>query len=743
MQFFLKLFKALNSAQRPWQVTLAITMGMIAGLTPIDGIQNFFILFLAFLLNIHLGLFFVSAAFFAATGYLFDPWFEQLGYAVLGADALQGLWTAFYNNGFIRLTHFNNTLVMGATLVSLLLAAPLYALLGWLIGRYRTVLAALLEKRPIFGSFGFLNATTKADPVLRWWGAGLFVVLVGAIATVAILLVDPLLKWAIERGGSLALQRDVRVGDVDTRFGEGAITVQRIEIAGDQKGVDVFSADLIRLDADLGAMLLDKVHIEKAIISGIGFDTPSTLEKSEATSKSKQKQKGSGSEANGFALPAFTFPDPKTLLAKADLKSVKVYDEAQKEIEAIKVRWQKVADEDLKQENLSELQADLQTMKKMSRSKSPKELLKLAQKVKAFKEKIDQRQKQLETLKRDFDRDRKRMTALIQEVQDAPADDYARLKSTYTLDQNGAMNVVGTLFGEKIKGYLGTARKYYTMISPYFSRGDTPPEAALPPRGEGRWMHYPQTVPSPDILIALTELDGIFKTQSFAGSIRDISDNQKALGRPITFKVTSDGPKVAGLLLDGEDNRLGDTAYDRINFKAGRIPTGPVDLKPLLLEQSNLATTGMVTLSGGDDLKGSGNFAFTDATMRAEGLSGKTEEIVTGILDGLATFNVSSTLGGTLGAPTVGVKSDLDRRFSQGLGKAMQKELVQYQSSLQTLLNSDTAERLASLRSEQAGLSGIDGLIGDQNKMLGSLADEAGKLAGGGLGDSLKNVLPF
>lgn len=256
-------------------------------------------------------------------------------------------------------------------------------------------------------------------------------------------------------------------------------------------------------------------------------------------------------------------------------------------------------------------------------------------------------------------------------------------------------------------------------------------------------MHYPQTVPSPDILIALTELDGIFKTQSFAGSIRDISDNQKALGRPITFKVTSDGPKVAGLLLDGEDNRLGDTAYDRINFKAGRIPTGPVDLKPLLLEQSNLATTGMVTLSGGDDLKGSGNFAFTDATMRAEGLSGKTEEIVTGILDGLATFNVSSTLGGTLGAPTVGVKSDLDRRFSQGLGKAMQKELVQYQSSLQTLLNSDTAERLASLRSEQAGLSGIDGLIGDQNKMLGSLADEAGKLAGGGLGDSLKNVLPF
>ena len=54
MQFLMKLFKALNSAQTPWQVTLAITLGMVAGLTPMSGIQTFVILFLAFLLNIHL-----------------------------------------------------------------------------------------------------------------------------------------------------------------------------------------------------------------------------------------------------------------------------------------------------------------------------------------------------------------------------------------------------------------------------------------------------------------------------------------------------------------------------------------------------------------------------------------------------------------------------------------------------------------------------------------------------------------
>ena len=137
MKFLLKIFKALNSAQSPWQVTLAITMGMVAGLTPLSGLQNVVIVFLAFLLNIHLGLFFVSAAFFAGVGYLFDPGFEQIGYALLSSGGLQGLWTSWYNNGLMRLTHFNNTLVMGSTVVGLALAVPLYFLLGWLIGRYQ------------------------------------------------------------------------------------------------------------------------------------------------------------------------------------------------------------------------------------------------------------------------------------------------------------------------------------------------------------------------------------------------------------------------------------------------------------------------------------------------------------------------------------------------------------------------------------------------------------------------------
>ena len=59
--------------------------------------------------NIHLGLFFVSSAFFAGIAYLFDPVFERIGYALLTSEGLNGLWTVWYNIGLMRLSYFNNT----------------------------------------------------------------------------------------------------------------------------------------------------------------------------------------------------------------------------------------------------------------------------------------------------------------------------------------------------------------------------------------------------------------------------------------------------------------------------------------------------------------------------------------------------------------------------------------------------------------------------------------------------------
>jgi uncharacterized protein (TIGR03545 family)/uncharacterized protein (TIGR03546 family) len=741
MKFLLKLFKALNSAQSPWQVTLAIVLGMVAGLTPLEGIQTPLILLLAFVLNIHLGLFFVASAFFAGIAYLFDPLLEQVGFALLTSDTLEGLWTSWYNSGVMRMTHFNNTLVMGSTAVALALAIPIYLLLGWVITRYRESIAVFINARPWLGKIGIFKVVTKKEPVFRWWGAGVFAVFVALVAAVALLLVDPLLKWALENGASGVLQRDVRIGSVDTHLGEGAVDIHRIEIAGAQEGIDALSMEQMRFDLALNALLLNRTHIEKIAVSGMGFGTKATLKK-EAARPEGAEEAAAGTGEGGFELPAFEFPDPKSLLDNADLKSVKVYDEAQSRIGAIRTKWEKVADTEFSADALKALQKEFETIKQHAASKDPQALLKLKDEIAAFTKKIDERKKRLQSLQKEFGADRKRIESLYAEVRKAPRDDYNRLKSAYSLDSSSAMNVIGVLFGEKIKGYLATANSYYARVAPYL-KSDKVPEEAVPPRGEGRWIRYAATVPTPELWIAKTQIDGLLRGQRFDAAVNDISDDQRALGRALTFSLESDGEEVKGLKLTGEDNRLGEKVRERLAFSAERIRNDAMAISQLQLSRSDMALKGDLELTDASALGGRADIGFSNAALAMAGLEGELAKALNDALKGVSSFSVGVGLAGSLEEPKVHVESDLDKKLASAAKKAVQGKVAGYEKELKGLLDAQMKEQLGSLQGEAGKIPDIGALVGKQEGALNGLDKQAGGLLGGAGGGAVKGLLPF
>ncbi len=737
MQFLMKLFKALNSAQTPWQVTLAITLGMVAGLTPMSGIQTFVILFLAFLLNIHLGLFFVASAVFAGIGYLFDPWFEQVGYAILGSEGLKGMWTVWYNSGLLRMSNFNNTLVMGSTVVALALALPLYLLLGWAISHYRDALSVVLEKYPRLGLFGILKATDKRDPILRWWGAGVFAGLGALIAFIVIVLIDPVAKWSLEKGGSLALQRDVRIGGVNVSFGEGSVTIDRIEVASEKEGIDAFSVARAAVDIDLNALLLNRTHIEKIAVTGMGFETPETMKKNPAQPSGEEN----ATEGGMFDLPAFELPTPESLLAKADLQTVKAYEQADKELKEILAKWEQVSkSEDFSTAKLEEFKKDFEALKAKSNSKDPAQMMALAKEVKAFQQKIKDYKARLTAVKDDFSKDRKRIQELYAMMKEASAADYKKLKSAYDLSTGGAMNIVGAVFGDKVKEYIALARRYYAMAEPYLQ---SEPEPPVPPRGEGRWMKYPLTQPSPDLWIAKTEIDGLLKGQSFSALVKDVTDHQKQLGRPITFTMQSDGPKISKLSVKGEDNRLGETVADRVSFEAAGLPLDAMAFKALELGESMLAFKGNVTLDDMKALGGISSLAFSDAAIALKG-EGKMMELAADVVKGIHAFKANVELGGTLLLPKVSVATDLDGQIAKGIGASFSKEAAAYSSQLKEKLSAQMGDKLGALQGSAGGLADIDGLLGDRTKALTDLSGSAESLAKeGGAKALMKGGMPF
>ncbi len=141
-----KLLKVLNSETDPAQISLAFCFAMIMGLTPLYSIHNLIVLFFLLLLRVNLSTFILGWLFFSGVSYLLDPLFHRIGLAILTTKSLEAFWTSLYNLTIFRLAHFNNSILMGSLLFSLILFIPVFLLSNMLIKRYRDHILAWVRK---------------------------------------------------------------------------------------------------------------------------------------------------------------------------------------------------------------------------------------------------------------------------------------------------------------------------------------------------------------------------------------------------------------------------------------------------------------------------------------------------------------------------------------------------------------------------------------------------------------------
>ena len=78
-----KIWNALNHAGKPWQISMAIALGMLVGFTPLLSIHNIVVLFIVLIFNIHLAIFLLAVSFFGIIGLTLDPLFVIIGKNIL------------------------------------------------------------------------------------------------------------------------------------------------------------------------------------------------------------------------------------------------------------------------------------------------------------------------------------------------------------------------------------------------------------------------------------------------------------------------------------------------------------------------------------------------------------------------------------------------------------------------------------------------------------------------------------
>ncbi|MDG0815741.1 TIGR03546 family protein [Bdellovibrio svalbardensis] len=160
---FLKL---LNSDTETSPLAYGLSLGLILGFAPFFSIQTFIVLFIIFIFRVQLGAAFLSAFFFKFVAFLFDYPAHLLGKSVLEAEPLRPLFVSLYNMPIVPMTRFNNSIVMGSMIVSLVLFPFAFYAFKALILAYRATVVARFKGTKAWKAFTatkFYNWYTKYD----------------------------------------------------------------------------------------------------------------------------------------------------------------------------------------------------------------------------------------------------------------------------------------------------------------------------------------------------------------------------------------------------------------------------------------------------------------------------------------------------------------------------------------------------------------------------------------------------
>ncbi len=163
VRYLVKLIRVMHSDTDPRQISLGFSLGMILGLTPLSSPHNVFVLLAILFFRVNIAAAILSFGVFGILAFLLDPLFNLIGVSILTqTDILLGFWTSLYNAPLFPYTRFNNSVVMGSLIFSLVAFFPVYWGGKTMVIKYRETFMERFNQWKITQLF-------KASSLYRWY----------------------------------------------------------------------------------------------------------------------------------------------------------------------------------------------------------------------------------------------------------------------------------------------------------------------------------------------------------------------------------------------------------------------------------------------------------------------------------------------------------------------------------------------------------------------------------------------
>jgi uncharacterized protein (TIGR03545 family)/uncharacterized protein (TIGR03546 family) len=674
------IFKTLNSAQRSWQVALAISFALISAFLPLFSFINLFILIIIFSINIPISIYFLFITLFSLLAMFFGGIFHSLGNYVLNMNELQDIWTAMYNYAPTLWSSFNYTSIMGGFTISVILFLPVFFLFKFLVDKYRVALSNKFKNSKWFSWLNPLSKEKENEKVgiFRLWGGILVIFIISIFVSFFLLILDPVIKYSLEYILSKSTNLVVNVEGVNSNIANTSFVIKKINIYEDN---NVISINNILVALNGKHLIHKKIDIETLSFGNIIFREINKLDNIVISNKIKKEEKDNKEKFN------INLPKIDDILAKEDnLKSIKEAKKIKKDIQRIKTKWANINNDDKYNKDIAKIKEQIsQLEKEVKNIKSLNDVKNIASKAKEIGLNIKSLKSNLDNLYKDYKKDKIIIEKHIKSLKTLPSKDFNNLKNKYSFNSNGAINLIETHLSNQVGGYMQVALKYYKIIEPYIQSDEDEDEKKQVIKGE--WITYKEKTPYPSFVIRNTNASLNIKKLKYSLDIKDISNDQKVYKKIMKAKLVGQDKKYKKLVIKYEHNILNKESLGTLtskidSYKISSYKVGnDLIMKDLIIDSKSLGY-----IKGLKKIDFNMNTNIKKVIFEYKKSSSNVDKSITSILKNIHSFDVNLVLKGNINSPSININSNLDRKISTGLSTILDKEKKKFEKKLKIKL---------------------------------------------------------
>jgi uncharacterized protein (TIGR03545 family) len=560
--------------------------------------------------------------------------------------------------------------------------------------------------------------------IFRWKAIGPLLLLLLVIGILVVLFAEPVARDTTEEVSTELLGTQVDVGRLDLLPRQATVDLGALQVADPfEPRRNLVEADRIVLKLNPEALAEKKLVVERFALQGMRFGTT-------------RKTPARLVSGNGFAPQALRtvrawgqqFNVPILQLTPIDTIKQLVLNPAQlgtvKAAQGLLARadsTRQALDQGFKSISIGGTIDSARALADRLSKADPRALgvdgtRQAIQSVQQSLKQLDAARTQVDGLQRNVTQGVKLLGSGVTSLDDARKRDYDFAKSLLKLPTFSAPDIGNAFFGKVSIDRFQQALYWAELARHYMPPGLLPRQDAGPKRlrASGTTVRFPKERSWPSFLVQLGQVDftisdGLLKG-AYAATVQGLTSEPALYGKPMLMSAKRDAPGsvLAGLDVGAVvDHRTADVR-DSLSAKLRgvKLPSFPIPGLPFRIVPGTGAANLNFALRG-DRLLGRWSIASDQVAWALDSAGGPQSDLqrlVWRVVSGLKQLDVNAQVSGTIKAPKLSVRSNLDEAIAQRLKAVIGEEVAKAEALARAKVDSLVADKVEPVKQRVAAV---------------------------------------